>query len=1044
MGGEYNNLVLEYLNNVQKILDTGDAREHTYRSDFKILIESLVSNIQAINEPAYTGGNAPDFLFKKGDTPIAYAECKDVTVDIKNTDTQKQAKRYADAFGKILLTNYYDFQFIPEEGEKISVSIAVKEENKIVPTEENFDKFVNLIQDYITPSYRTIKSAKRLAEIMASKARIIRDNALASLSENKDSDIFAQYESFKQVLIRDLSENEFADMYAQTLVYGLFVARYYDKTEKDFSRHEAQDLLPSSNPLLKKFFGHVAGTDYDPKIAWLVDSLIETYSSTSVAYIMHKEFEKKQKDPVLHFYETFLTSYDKGLRKKRGVYYTPEPVVSFIVRSVDQILKTKFGLSKGLADTTKIEYKAKVQGEDGRTKDNVKRIIKQTYKVQILDPAVGTGTFLNEVIHEIHKKFVGQEGQWDSYVRDSLLSRLHGFELMMASYTMAHLKLGITLKELGYKGDERLSVWLTNSLEGAIDKIPDLFMGQWLTKESNQASKIKSEMPIMVVLGNPPYSGESSNKNYKGHNVYKVEPGGNQKLQERNSKWLNDDYVKFIRFAENQIEKTGEGIVSFITPHGYLDNPTFRGMRWHLMETFSEIYVLDLHGNANKNETTSEGGKDENVFGIKTGTSIIFAIKNKNSKNKTAKVYHADFYGKQNKKYNLLNENNWESIKWKKLSPNKPNLYFIPFNNELKKEYNEGFSIVDLMETNSVGIVTSRDKFIINNSREKLIIKIKDFLMLDPDKAKQKYNLRENQNWKIIKAQKHIFDEKNLQKISYRPFDNRWIYYHNDFIERSRKETMKHFNNKNNVGLVLCRQVKAGKSYQHNFITNNITESTLVSNKTSEIGYVFPLYSYVNDSIKNYNFNIDIIGEIKNKVGATLVSRSSNNPTLQITDGSIFTPENILDYIYAVLHSPKYREKYKEFLKIDFPRVPYPENKQKFWNLVGLGKELRELHLLESPKVSNFITTFPESGSNKVEKKYPKYEDEKVFINYTQYFGNVPEVAWNFYIGGYQPAQKWLKDRRERELSNEDIDHYQEMIVSLTETHRIMQEIDKV
>lgn len=1017
-------IISQYLAEIEDTLKSGSAREHAYRPAFQKMIKALKPDIQVINEPAYTGGNAPDFLFKKNDTPIAYAECKDVTIDISSKDVQKQAQRYVEAFGRILLTNYYDFEIINESGDVTRISIADKTESGIQPKEDAFERFANLICDYITPEHRTITSAKQLAKIMASKARLLRDNARASLKENPDSDIHAQYITFKEVLIHDLSEQEFADMYAQTLVYGLFVARYFDPSLKTFSRYEAQDLLPSTNPLLKKFFGHVAGTDYDPKIAWLVDSLIEAYLSADVAGIMHKEFEKKQKDPVLHFYETFLTEYDKDLRKSRGVYYTPVPIVSFIVRSVDQILKTRFNLPKGLRDESKIEHKEKISESDGRTKDGIKQVTKKIHKVQILDPAVGTGTFLNEVINEIYKTFEGQEGMWPGYARDHLLPRLHGFELMMASYTMAHLKLGVTLKELGYEGHERLSVWLTNSLEEGVHEVQNLFMSQWLTEESNEASKIKSDMPIMVVLGNPPYSGESFNKNYKGHDVYKVEPGGKQKLQERNSKWINDDYVKFIRFAESQIEKTGEGIVSFITPHGYLDNPTFRGMRWHLMKTFDELYVLDLHGNSNKKETTPDGEKDENVFGIKTGTAIIFAIKKSDNNGKPAKVYHADFYGKQKEKYQKLDENSWESVKWEKLSPSEPNLYFIPFNYEIKGEYDEGFSLTKILPVNTIGVVTSRDQFIIDEHREALAERIQDFLSLESDEAKKKYSLRENQSWTVKNAQHHIFNENNLRKISYRPFDSKWIYYHDDFIERSRSKVMRHFIDRENIGLAFVQRSPTKTPVSYFFLAKNMIANGYIRSDSVSIDSLAPLYIYHEDGAKTPNLDQSIWRKINETVGET-------------------KPEDILDYIYAILHSPNYREKYKELLKIDFPRVPYPSDKNAFWKLVELGRELRGLHLLESPKVSDYITTFPVGGSNIVEKKYPIYKDGGVFLNEDQYFGNVPELAWDFYIGGYQPAQKWLKDRRGRELSTEDIEHYQKMIVALSETGRIMGKVDE-
>ncbi|MFA6024390.1 MAG: type ISP restriction/modification enzyme [Candidatus Gracilibacteria bacterium] len=1022
-----NKIIHEYLVEIQKILQSGDAREHAYRPAFQRLIQGLKPEIQVINEPAYTGGNAPDFLFKSGATPVAYAECKDVTVDIANSEVQKQANRYVAAFGRILLTNYFDFQILSEEGEVVAISIADKNGDQIIARQSEFERFANIIQDYITPFHRTIRSARKLAEIMASKARILRDNALASLTENPDSDIYAQYKTFKEVLIRELSEQEFADMYAQTLVYGLFVARYYDSTIKTFSRHEAQDLLPASNPLLKKFFGHVAGTDYDPKIAWLVDSLVEAYLSANVYELMHKEFATKQKDPVLHFYETFLAEYDKGLRKNRGVYYTPEPVVSFIVRSVDEILKSKFNLPKGLADTSMIDHQEKLQGEDARRKDGIKRKKNQIHRVQVLDPAVGTGTFLNEVINVIFKSFKGQEGLWPSYVKDHLLPRIHGFELMMASYTMAHLKLGVTLKELGYSGDERLSVWLTNSLEESVHEVPNLFMSQWLTEESHEASKIKSEMPIMVVLGNPPYSGESFNKNYSGHDVYKVEPGGLVKLQEKNSKWINDDYVKFIHFAENQIQKTGEGIVSFITPHGYLDNPTFRGMRWHLMETFDEIYILDLHGNLNKKERAPDGGKDGNVFGIRTGTAILFAVKNQKSVNKKAEVYHADFFGRQDLKYELLDGNSWAEMKWVRINPKAPNLYFIPFNDEVKEKYDEGFSVTELFPINSVGIATFRDDLTVHFDKEGLEKVAADFRYMEKKDLIVKYSLYETRDWRIDVAVESVkSDEGSISKFCYRPFDTRYTLLTKSskgFIAYPRYETMSHLIDKDNVALVFGRQGKTAniEEWDVAFISDSPTDLNIFRRGG---GQTFPLYLYSQGSERVTNINQNIFNKIVGIAGQV-------------------APLEILDYVYGVLHAPPYRKRYLDFLKIDFPKIPYPKNKADFHMFAKIGSELRELHLLKSKLLDQLSTTFQITGNDIVEDGYPKFKDKNIFMNDKQFFGNISKEAWGFSIGGYQPLQKWLKDRRGRSLSREDIEHYQRMASAIHETIQLMEKMNK-
>jgi predicted helicase len=1005
--------VSEYITEIKKIHQSGDAREHAYRPAFQGLIESLLPDIQVINEPAYTGGNAPDFLFKKGDVPISYAECKDVTVNVDDPEVQKQANRYVEAFGRILLTNYLEFCIIDESGEVVRISIARIEGGIITPHDNEFSRFENLVKDYVTPSVRTIRSAKKLAEIMASKARLLRDNSRAALAENKHSEIYSQYLAFKEILIHDLSEQEFADMYAQTLVYGLFVARYFDTSLKDFSRHEAHDLLPSTNPLFKKFFGHVAGTDFDSKVAWMVDSLIDAYKSTDVRELMHKEFEQKQKDPVLHFYETFLSKYDQGLRKSRGVYYTPEPVVSFIVRSVDHILKTRFDLARGLADTTKVEHEFRVQGTDGRTKDGSKKVKELVHKVQILDPAVGTGTFLNEVIHEIHNSFKGQEGRWSGYVEKELLPRLHGFELMMASYTMAHLKLGVTLKELGYEGiKDRLSVWLTNSLEQSVHEVPNLFMSQWLTQESNEASRIKSEMPIMVVVGNPPYAVSSTNK---GEHIQNLIADYKKDLNEKKIN-LDDDYIKFIRFAEHAVERTGYGVVAMITNNSFIDGVTHRQMRKHLMKTFDEIYILDLHGSAKKKE---EG----NVFGIEQGVSINIFVKT-SANSVSARVYHAELLGSQAYKFEQLKAFDFTLTNWSELTPDDQYAFFVPKDFGARAEYEKGFRVDDFLPVYNSGIKTDRDGLFIDFDKEVLAKRIQLLLegKFDANFAEQ-YRVVDSGSYRLTElVGKEVFDEKFLQKEEYRPFDYRWTYYDPKIISRPGAKVFFHIFRKENICLLTCRQ-QSTYDFQHILVTSSLSDICAISSQTKETGYAFPLYLYAADGSKVPNLDRTIWKKINEVAGET-------------------TPEDVFDYIYAVLHSPTYRETYKEFLKIDFPRIPYPKSKETFDKLVTFGRHLRELHLLTHPSVHEYITTFPENGANMIDKKYPEYKEGNVRINASQYFGNVPREVWDFYIGGYQPAQKWLKDRCGRTLTDAEIDHYQQMIVSMNETIKIMNQIN--
>jgi predicted helicase len=617
-------------------------------------------------------------------------------------------------------------------------------------------------------------------------------------------------------------------------------------------------------------------------------------------------------------------------------------------------------------------------------------------------------------------------------VENDLIPRLNGFELLMTSYAMAHLKMDILLTETGYTNpnNKRFKIFLTNSLEEAHENQFNLFT-QWLSQEANEANAIKKDTPVMCVIGNPPYSGESANKGewiMKLMEDYKKEPGGKEKLKEQNSKFINDDYVKFIRFAQHFIEKNGEGILAFINPHGFLDNPTFRGMRWNLLKTFDKIYTIDLHGNTKKNETALDGSIDQNVFDIMQGVSINILVKKK-TKNKSefAEVFNFDLLGKRDYKYKFLDENSITSIPFLKLSPKEPMLFFVPKDSNLEQEYNIGFQLTQLFQINSLGLLTKKDKFITDFTEENLLNRLNDFIdtsLTDIELAK-KYDLKlkDNDKWDLTKSRLEIqrtgIQDDKIILENYRCFDKRFIYYDGNFVARLNTKVLKNIK-KNYPGLISTRQL-ADNNFNHVFITDIISDQCYISNKTKEGCQVFPLaqgikHTYIED----------------------------DNILAKLADGveGVIHPLDIFDYIYAVLHSPSYREKYKEFLKIDFPRVPYPTDADKFWKLVALGKELREIHLLESPKVEEYITGYPEDGDNIVGK--PTYKNGSVYINETQYFSNVPEVAWNFYIGGYQPAQKWLKDRKDRELSYDDILHYQKIIVALTETARIMGEIDEI
>jgi predicted helicase len=1030
-----------YIDNINQRYKLGNATEHTFRGDLQQLLESLVPEIRATNEPKRQSCGAPDYILTKKDIPVGFIEAKDIgdkDLEGKNKSVNKeQFDRYKASLDNLIFTDYLDFHLYNDGIFVTKIAIAEITEKGIIALPQNFASFENLIKDFCVHIGQNIKSSKKLAEMMAGKARLLSDvigKALTSdETHNEDSTLKEQMTAFKSILIHDITPKGFADVYAQTIAYGMFAARLHDPTLDTFSRQEAAELIPKSNPFLRKLFGYIAGPDIDDRIKWIVENLAEIFLACNVEEIL-KNYGKttKMEDPIIHFYETFLAEYDPKLRKARGVWYTPAPVVNFIVRAVDDILKSEFDLPQGLADTSKTKIKVNIQG---------KKIEKETHRVQILDPATGTGTFLAEVIKHVNKKFKGQEGIWSGYVEKHLLPRLNGFELLMASYAMAHLQLDLLLKETGFKAttNQRTRVYLTNSLEEYHPDTGTLF-ANWLSSEANEANHIKRDTPVMCVIGNPPYSGISSNNGKWISDLiedYKYVDGVH--FNERKH-WLNDDYVKFLRYGQHFIEKNGSGVLAFINPHGFLDNPTFRGMRWHLLKTYDKIYTIDLHGNAKKKETAPDGSADINVFDIQQGVSInIFIKTGKKKANQLGSVLHFDLYGQREMKYNFLLENSIKNIPFKKLEPTKPYLLFVDRQDMVLENPENSFKLNDLFTESVTGTQTGNDKLLMSNSYSNLKIKLEE-------------------------VSNSTIETKFFKRIRYRPFDDGIMYYLKNMNKekfgvpipksyRSRYKVMRNMTYENDA-LIIGRQGQVVGDMIWNLVyTSNAVVDLNMFYRGG--GMVFPLYLYsenngqqsTEDSIERTpNLKTEILKQIAKNLDSTF---SNEKETTENT----FAPIDILDYIYAVLHSPTYREKYKEFLKIDFPRVPYPKDKNTFWKLVKLGGEIRQIHLLESPKVEEYITTYPKDGDNTITTKVAKkdwelFDEEtglgRIWINEEQYFDNIPLTAWEFYIGGYQPAQKWLKDRKERTLEFDEILHYQKIIVALSETDRLMKEIDKI
>jgi predicted helicase len=913
-----------------------------------------------------------------------------------------------------------------------------------------------------------ITTSKDLAVRLAELAGAIRDRIRTVLAiETEKGPLTRLMKAFQQALIHDLSADDFADMYAQTIAYGLLSARVAHPA------HDTADAvashIPVTNPFLKELmetFLHLGGRkrkerggdgiDFDELGVSEVVELLDAANMEAVV----RDFGDRNpdEDPVIHFYELFLKEYDAKKRMLRGVFYTPQAVVFYIVRSVHELLQTEFGLEDGLADTTTWNEML-MRHRDLRPPAGIS--LTEPF-VQILDPATGTATFLVEVIDVIHRTLAAkwsrqrltgaqQQVAWNEYVPKHLLPRLHGYELLMAPYAIAHMKIGLKLYETGYRfgSDERARIYLTNALEPASDDKKQREFEEWvpaLAHESRAVNAIKRHQRFTVVIGNPPYSISSQNKSEW---IQRLIEDYKRDLNEKKLN-LDDDYIKFLRDAEHCVDTAGRGIVAMITNSSFIDGVTHRQMRKHLLETFDAVYIYDLHGSSIKKETAPDGSEDNNVFDIKQGVSISLLVKHKLVDRGLATLYHFDSYGTRATKYTQLLDNAVGETTFQTLECKPPYYFFVPKDFEVKEVYDSYFPVFSLFLEQNTGIQTKRDDLVIHFNPTDVAALLQDFRSLPPERLRQKYHIREDgRDWQLDLAIADIATNKPvILPVDYRPFDKRFMPYTGKtkgIIAYPRHSIMKYVIGKRNICLALKRQAKFDFSYV--FLHTNICESCLFESAYAN-NSVFPLYLYPakgeqttlgGEPQRIPNLNAGLVEQIVGGLYASFVSDHEHKPE---GDHNKISPLDILDYIYAVLHSPTYRETYKAFLRIDFPRVPFPRNAESFWKLVALGKEIRLLHLLDGHKVNQITTRYPVSGTDLVEKV--EYKGGKVSINKQQYFENVPEVTWGFHIGGYQVCDKWLKDRKGLTLSKDDIAHYHKIVVALSETIRLMAEIDKV
>ena len=1063
-----------YLDDIRNLYAKGNTTEHSFRPALAKLFASMDTGLTVINEPKHiTDVGAPDFVFQRGDVAIGWCEAKDIGKDVRKfaaTDYSKgQKERYRKGLPNLIYTNGLDFEFLLEGDVVDFITIA-----DLIPTfaarADNFASLEARLRDFARTTPLSITSSKRLAEMMAGKAAIIKDimgrALVADFKAREDgaspTDLIGQYEAFKANLIHDITVEDFADIYAETIAYGLFAARLHDETPDTFTRAEALELLPKSNPFLRELFLYIAGPNLDERLRRVIDELCNVFQATHMAEVL-KHFGKitARQDPFLHFYEVFLAEYNPAKRRARGVWYTPEPVVNFIVRAVDEVLKNEFGLADGLADTCKIPIKWDTGQNDPKT-GKPATISKLVHRVQILDPATGTGTFLAEVVKLVaeRRKSVAP-GQWSKYVEQDLIPRIHGFELLMASYAMCHMKLDMILTGLGYKPSPqppRLGVYLTNSLEEGERVEQTLFgLSRAIAEEAKAASDIKRQTPIMCVIGNPPYNSSSSNNGPYIDSLiapYKAELG-EQKVN------LNDDYIKFLRLGEHYIEKNGQGILAMITNNSFLDGITQRHMRRHLRRTFDAIYVLNLHGDIRTDSVSLD--KDENVFDITQGVAIsIFVKKGALAKAQLGQVLYADAHGSRKSKYERLFSDSLPSANFAEIEAEAPNYRFLPSSDPWREAYESGFPLNALALTYSSGVQTKRDNICVTHTRDDLEEILSDFVERPAMELREKYGLpKDGRDWTISNAKADAASGiGEIHEFTYKPFDTRYFYYSGKtkgFVAYPRRDVMQHIVGRSNLSLLFNRQnVRGYFSYAGvtQFACNHGT--FYLGNRGQD--YCFPLYLYPDPKNPTYtdtghldesirvNFDPKLYARIREAAGltGTPVAPDATDAFRRATGDARPDEVRVFDYIYGVLHCPSYRQTYAEFLKIDFPRVPFPPSPQVFADVSAKGEALRRLHLMEDAAIGDAHYPFDGEGAEgmdcMVEK--PHFEAGKVWINPGQYFDNVPAVAWEFHIGGYQPAQKWLKDRKGRELSSDDIRHYQKIIKILAETDRIMQQIE--
>ena len=965
-----------------------------------------------------------------------------------------------------------------------------------------------------------INTSRKLAEHLAALAKDIRARVLEAIAIETDKGHLRKlHKAFQDSLIHDLDRAQFADMYAQTIAYGLLSARM--SRPAGLVADDAALMIPNTNPFLRdlmeeflrvggrdKKAANGAGIDFDELGVNDVVELLREANMEAVIADFGKE--RPGEDPVIHFYEYFMVLYDKKQKVSRGVFYTPRPVVSFIVRSVDEILREEFGLPLGLADTTTWGEMAKrfaslpqggaaslppSPGGEGRGEgappkpftipDTVKP---EDHFVQILDPATGTGTFLVETIDLIHKRMLDHwkaqkktktqiDTLWNEYVADHLLPRLYGFELMMAPYAIAHMKIGLKLADTGYRfqSSQRLRVFLTNALEPPTDLSEMLeFEAEAIAKEARKANATKASLRPTVVIGNPPYAQMSSNLSESARKLirdYRFVDGA--EIQEKSAlsleRNLNDDYVKFMRLAESHLEYH-QGVLGFITNNSYLDAATLRGLRAHLLHTFGRISIVNLHGDSDKKDRADDGTRDENIFEIKKGVAICLMVRGP-AESDMPRVESQSVRGTSGAKGAWLAVNSIRACDLTATVPDRPLFLLIPIDPIASGEYRLGFAIDECFPETATGFTSGFDDLLTAFDAAELVQQLSLFANADEEEVASKFRCTGVFAKRLLAQRGLIASDadftQSIRPFLFEPFDVRQCYYRPRVLMTASHRVGRHLLNRPNIALMAMRQVSVSSGFSHVFVTSKIPNNRAFYSTKGKVNY-FPLWLYSKE------------GEIQIAEGQPNLSTEVLQTARAVFDEASIHPEVLFSYIYAFLHSPEYRRRYRTLLTSQFARILFPTAHPLCAPiLASLGADLIALHLLEDDyphaswnqvgaknanPLATPITTFHDDGDREVRKVAEKGKTMapsatgtgfgRVYINDTAYFDGVPEAVWNFHIGGYQVCHKWLSDRKGkgsgkkrtpgRTLTDDDIAHYHRIVIALNETIRLMGEIDEV